>query len=73
VATVSSHLAGAMDVPTWVLLARAPDWRHHLARNDNPWYPSMRLFRQQRDGDWPGVMEEVTEALRQQMNGYRQT
>jgi hypothetical protein len=56
-----------MGVPIWVLLAFAPDWRHQLVRSDNPWYPSMRLFRQQREGDWPGVIEDVAAALRRQL------
>jgi len=63
--TSVAHLAGAMGVPVWVLVAHAPDWRYHLARSDNPWYPTMRLFRQERDGDWSGAIERVAEALGQ--------
>ena len=48
-----------------MLLAFSSDWRYHLERDDNPWYPGMRLFRQDRDGDWRGVVERVTEDLRQ--------
>lgn len=61
--TSVAHLAGAMGVPTWVLVAHAPDWRYHLGRSDNPWYPSMRLYRQDRDGDWTGPIARVAEAL----------
>ena len=61
--TSVAHLAGAMGVPVWVLVAHAPDWRYHLARSDNPWYPTMRLFRQERDGDWSGAIERAAEAL----------
>lgn len=61
--TSVAHLGGAMGVPTWVLTAHAPDWRYHLGRADNPWYPSMRLFRQERDGDWSGAIAEAATAL----------
>lgn len=61
--TSVAHLAGAMGFPVWVLVAHAPDWRYHLGRGDNPWYPSMRLFRQERDGDWSGAIEQVADAL----------
>jgi tetratricopeptide (TPR) repeat protein len=61
--TAVAHLAGAMGIPTWVILSRVPDSRYHLERSDNPWYPTMRLFRQERDGDWPGVVERVLHAL----------
>ncbi|MGH8673447.1 MAG: tetratricopeptide repeat protein [Burkholderiales bacterium] len=61
--TSVAHLAAAMGVPTWVLVSYAPDWRYHLEREDNPWYPSMRLFRQKTDGDWPAVIERLAAAL----------
>jgi hypothetical protein len=57
--TSVAHLAGAMGLPVWVLTAHAPDWRYHLGREDNPWYPTMRLFRQERDGDWTGAIARV--------------
>lgn len=53
------HLAGALGVPTWTLLAHTPDWRWLNEREDSPWYPGMRLFRQQSHGDWPGVIAKV--------------
>jgi len=57
------HLAGALGVPTWTLLDSAPDWRWLLGRDDSPWYPTMRLFRQSRPGDWNEVAERVREEL----------
>jgi tetratricopeptide (TPR) repeat protein len=63
--TMISALAGAMGVRVWVLLNRVPDWRHHLERADNPWYPSMRLYRQERQGDWSNVVKRVVEDLRE--------
>ncbi|HEY1768039.1 MAG TPA: tetratricopeptide repeat-containing glycosyltransferase family protein [Terracidiphilus sp.] len=59
-----AHLAGALAVPTWVLLPFAPDWRWQLDREDSPWYPSLHLFRQPRMGDWPSVVARVEDALR---------
>ena len=61
--TSVAHLGGALGVPTWVLLAHATDWRYHLRRSDNPWYPSMRLFRQPSEGDWPGAVDELVARL----------
>lgn len=60
-----AHLAGALDCPVWVLLPYAPDWRWMLGRNDSPWYPSMRLFRQREPKQWAGVFREVVGALRE--------
>jgi ADP-heptose:LPS heptosyltransferase len=62
--TSVAHLAGALGKPTWVLLSYAPDWRWLLDREDSPWYPTMRLFRQPKLGDWPSVVEQVCTRLR---------
>ncbi len=59
----TAHLAGALGVPTWVLLPFAPDWRWLQAREDSPWYPTLRLFRQTRRDDWQSVMQKVHIAL----------
>ncbi len=61
--TSVTHLAGAMGTPAWLLAAHAPEWRWLLDRDDSPWYPSVRIFRQQKNGDWPGVIERVAAAL----------
>jgi hypothetical protein len=58
-------LAGALGKPAWVLLPLVPDWRWLLLREDSPWYPTMRLFRQQQAGDWVAVFERVATALKQ--------
>jgi Flp pilus assembly protein TadD len=57
------HLAGAMGLPVWTLLAYAPDWRWLLGRPDTPWYPTMRLFRQPARGAWIPLLEQVAAAL----------
>jgi len=57
------HLAGAMGVPTWVLLHSHCDWRWMKNRTDSPWYPGMRLFRQRHPGNWPPVIAHVKKEL----------
>ncbi|HEV3383703.1 MAG TPA: tetratricopeptide repeat protein [Gemmata sp.] len=61
--TVTCHLAGALGVPAWVALAFMADWRWLQKREDTPWYPSLRLFRQQRPGEWDPVFSSMSEAL----------
>jgi Tfp pilus assembly protein PilF len=61
--TSVAHLAGALGKPVWVLLTRVPDWRWLLDRDDSPWYPTARLFRQGDTGEWNGVIARVCEAL----------
>jgi hypothetical protein len=57
--TALDHLAGALGVPVWVALPFAPEWRWLLQREDSPWYPTMRLFRQTEPGQWQGVFEST--------------
>ena len=61
--TSVAHLAGALARPTWVVLKHVPDWRWLLDRDDSPWYPTMRLFRQARPGDWDGVFAGIRTEL----------
>ena len=61
--TAAAHLAGALGRPTWLLLPYAPDWRWMLDRDDTPWYPGMRLFRQPQPGDWDSVFAAVGQVL----------
>jgi tetratricopeptide (TPR) repeat protein len=58
------HLAGAMGLEAWVLLPGVPDWRWTLTDKRSPWYPQLRLFRQQEPGDWPSAIVKVRDALR---------
>jgi hypothetical protein len=57
------HLAGALGRPAWVMLPFVPDWRWLMGRDDTPWYPSLRLFRQSSPGEWTGVIESMAAAL----------
>jgi hypothetical protein len=61
--TSLAHLAGALGRPVWVALKFAPDWRYLLGRDDSVWYPGMRLFRQERPGDWQSVFGKMATAL----------
>jgi hypothetical protein len=61
--TATAHLAGALGVPVWVALSAVADWRWMCERQDTPWYPTMRLFRQADLGDWQSVFERMASAL----------
>jgi hypothetical protein len=61
--TAVAHLAGALGKPTWLLLPQAADWRWLQERSDTPWYPSMRIFRQQNLGVWGSVFKQVKQSL----------
>jgi tetratricopeptide (TPR) repeat protein len=63
--TAVAHLAGACGTPVWVLVPTFTDWRWMVARDDSPWYPSMRLFRQRELNQWDAVLADVAQALRE--------
>jgi tetratricopeptide (TPR) repeat protein len=70
--TSIAHMAGALGVPTWIVLNYIPDWRWLLGRSDSPWYPSARLFRQPSLGDWPSAFREIKAALMELSASRRQ-
>ncbi|MFO0902617.1 MAG: tetratricopeptide repeat protein [Pirellulales bacterium] len=61
--TSINHLCGALGAPAWVLLHYSPDWRWMLEREDSPWYPSVRLFRQRRYNDWDELLQRTAGEL----------
>jgi hypothetical protein len=63
--SMPAHLAGALNVPVWTLLHGSPDWRWMDDREDSPWYPSMRLFRQKPNGTWESLINKVAASLQQ--------
>jgi ADP-heptose:LPS heptosyltransferase len=63
--TSVAHLAGSMGKPVWILLHKSPDWRWLLDREDSPWYPTARLFRQPALGNWQEVVPRVERELRE--------
>ena len=63
--TSVAHLAGALGKPVWILLSKSADWRWLLDREDSPWYPTARLFRQSTMGNWQDVVARVERELRQ--------
>jgi FkbM family methyltransferase len=70
--TSIGHLAGALGVPVWLALVYVPDWRWGLTGDRTPWYPTMRLFRQEKLRDWPGVFERIAAALPLEFPALRQ-
>jgi hypothetical protein len=67
--TSMGHLAGALGKPAWILIPKAADWRWMLEREDSPWYPSVRLFRQPKPGVWDEPLERMRMALSRQLAG----
>jgi ADP-heptose:LPS heptosyltransferase len=67
--SMPAHLAGAVGVPTWLLLHADCDWRWMQDRTGSPWYPAMRLFRQKHAGDWQPVITRVKQELEQLASG----
>ncbi|MBI2628985.1 tetratricopeptide repeat protein [Candidatus Pacearchaeota archaeon] len=65
--TSVAHLAGAMGKPVWLLLSHKSDWRWLLNRDYSPWYPSMKIFRQEKLGDWNYLIQEVREELKKML------
>lgn len=65
------HLAGALARPTWAMLPFAADWRWLKSRDDSPWYPTVRLFRQPTSGDWTGVIDRVRHELTGYLGAFR--
>ena len=57
------HLAGALGLPAFVLVTAFPDWRWRMDRDDSPWYPTLRIYRQPEAGDWASVIERVVADL----------
>jgi len=63
--TSVAHLSASLNCPTWILLPQVPDWRWFLNRDDSPWYPNVKLFRQIRFGDWDQIMQKIKSSLLQ--------
>jgi hypothetical protein len=63
--TAVAHLAGGLGVPVWLALSTVGEWRWMLDREDSPWYPTMRIFRQQKYGEWGFVFRRMAEVLGQ--------
>jgi len=61
--TAAAHLAGALGVPVWIPLSTVPEWRFLMDRDDSPWYPTMRVFRQREQDNWTEVFERMKEEL----------
>jgi hypothetical protein len=70
--TAAAHLAGGLGVPVWLALSSSPEWRWMTGRADSPWYPTMRLFRQESPGDWEKVFSRMKAALAELARGRAQ-
>jgi ADP-heptose:LPS heptosyltransferase len=68
--TSVAHLSGALGKPTWVMLPQYPDWRWMLKRDDSPWYPSAKLFRQSGRGQWRDLISRVAAELENWKNSF---
>jgi Tfp pilus assembly protein PilF len=71
--SIIAHLAGALAVPVWVALPKVADWRWLMDRDDSPWYPTMRLFRQDKTGDWEGVFQRIAANLHERVGTLRKS
>lgn len=71
VCTSTAHLAGALACPTWIMIQHTPDWRWMLDRDDTPWYPTARLFRQSEPGNYSRVVERVRSELSARVAAWR--
>ena len=69
--TAIAHLAGALGAPVWIAVSAHSDWRWLLGREDTPWYPSMRLFRQSELDRWDDVFERIAQALAERVAATR--
>jgi hypothetical protein len=69
--TATAHLAGGLGVPVWVALSRKADWRWMHRRGDSPWYPTMRLWRQERLDEWGPVFEGMAGCLKAKNGGQK--
>ena len=65
--TSVAHLAGGLGVPVWLALSTVGEWRWMVNREDSPWYPTMRIFRQTRRGDWDDVFRRMADRLRRDL------
>ena len=71
--TAMAHLVGALGRPVWMLLSYPPDWRWLLGRDDSPWYPTMRLFRQDQDVDWEPVLRRLHRELKEEVAAFNES
>ena len=67
--TAVAHLGGALGVPVWLALPAVPDWRWLLERENSPWYPTLRLFRQSQPGKWAEVFDSMAAELKKLVSG----